>query len=260
VAVSAPTSRSVPGDASVPGDPSEPGPLPAAPRLGGSARAAAADLYFNSWRLVPMNLVWGVLLLLILAVAGLWSVVALAALPILALPLAGMARLSALIVRGRGLGLGDGFAAWRRYLVPALGLGVGICGAASVLAVNVLIGLRDGGLVTVAIATLAGWGLVLVAAFTVAAWPLLVDPEREADPVRERLRLAGLLVVAHPGRMLGLTAVVVAFLALSTLAFAALLTVSIALATQISARYVLPAADRLEARLATARAARTQRG
>jgi hypothetical protein len=238
-----------PAPVAVPAAPIVP-PMPAAPRLGACVRAAATDLYYNSWRLVPMNLLWGVMLLAIIMLAGAWSAVALLALPVLALPLAGLADMSGRIVRERAVSLSDGFAAWRRLLVPALGLGAGILLATAVLAVNIAIGFGDGGLVQVAIATLAAWGLVALAALAVVAWPLLADPAREDAAPRDRLRLAGVLVVAHPVRVLALTALVVAFLAVSTAAFAALLTVSVAFASQMAARYVLPAADRLETRLA----------
>ncbi|MFN8631084.1 MAG: hypothetical protein U0838_12455 [Chloroflexota bacterium] len=233
----------------------EPAPLPVAPRLVACVRAAAGDLYFNSWRLVPMNLVWGLLLLAVLGAAGLGSGLALLALPLLALPQAGLARMAALIVRGETVALSDGFGAWPRFLVPALALGAAILAAAALLSFNLVTGLLDGGIVTVAVATLAAWGLVVLAAFGVAAWPLLADPAREDQPARERLRIAALLVVAHPVRAIALAVLVVVFLAVSTLAFAALLTVSVAFATQVAARYVLPAADRLEARLARGRGA-----
>lgn len=224
--------------------------LPAAPRLGASVRAAVTDFYFNSWRLVPLNLVWGVLLLAIIAGVGLWSVAALAAVPLLALPQVGMARIAGLIVREQPVSLSDGFGAFRRYFGTALGLGVAMSIAFVVLAFNLWAGITDGGLVTVALATLAAWGLAMLAMFATAVWPLLADPARDDRPALDRVRLAGLLMVAHPRRMLGLAAVLVLLLAVSTAAFAALLTISVAMAAQIAARYVLPAADRLEARLA----------
>ena len=67
---------------------------------------------------------------------------------------------------------------------------------------------------------------------------------------RERVRLAGLLVLAHPGRMGALSALLVVVLAVSTVIVAAVLTVSVGFAALVACRYVLPAADRLEARLA----------
>lgn len=229
----------------------EPAPtIPAPASLGRAVRQAAGDFYYNSWRLVPANLAWGALLLATLAMAGLWSALALLALPLLAVAYSGIARLAALIARGEMVGLGDAFTAWGRYLGPALALGAGLLLAAGLLGFNVWYAIADGGVPAVAIGTASAWGLATLATFAVVAWPLLVDPAREDAPVRSRLRLAGLLMLAHPGRMLGVAAVVVVLLAVSTAAFAALLSVSVAFSALIAARYVLPAADRLEARLA----------
>lgn len=224
--------------------------LPPAPRLAAVVRTALGDFYFNSWRLVPANLAWGALLLAVLVAAALWSALALLALPILAVPQAGLARLAALIVRGEAVSLGDAVEAWRRYLLPSLVLGYGLAIPTAVLGVNVAYAVADGGVVAVAVGTLALWGLAALGAFAVAAWPLLVDPARDQAAVRDRLRLAALLGLAHPGRILALALLVALLLALSTAAFAALLTVSVAYATLVAARYILPASDRLEARLA----------
>ena len=57
-------------------------------------RAAAIDFYFNSWRLVPANLVWSVLLLAVLFAALVWLPLLLL-LVVLALPTAGMFRIAA---------------------------------------------------------------------------------------------------------------------------------------------------------------------
>jgi O-antigen ligase len=78
-------------------------------------------------------------------------------------------------------------------------------------------------------------------------WVLLVDPDRADDTIGRRLRLAGLLVLAAPGRMGGLGLVLALILIVSTVAFAALLTVSVAYAALVAARFVLPMADRFEA-------------
>jgi hypothetical protein len=58
-----------------------------------------------------------------------------------------------------------------------------------------------------------------------------------------------MLALAHPVRMGSLAIVLAAVLAASTVVFAALLSVSVALCAFVTCRYVLPAADRLEARL-----------
>jgi hypothetical protein len=102
----------------------------------------------------------------------------------------------------------------------------------------------------VALATLAAWGLLVAAAVAVAFWPLLVDPARADRPVRDRLRLAGLVVVAYPLRVAALVIVLAVVGLASFVAFAALVTISVAYSALVACRWVLPAADRLEARLA----------
>lgn len=227
-----------------------PDALGPAPSLRGALRAAGSDLYYNSWRVVPANLAWGCLLLAILALAGAWSAFALLALPLLAVPQVGMARLAALLARAEPVSLGDAVSAWRRYLGTSVLLGAFTLAAGAVLGFNVWYAVVDGGVPATAIGTLSLWGLIALAMVMLAAWPLLTDPRREGTPVRARLRLAVVLVLAHPGRMLALAAVAIVLLALSTVALAALLTVSVGYADLVAARYVLPAADRLEARLA----------
>ena len=96
----------------------------------------------------------------------------------------------------------------------------------------------------------------------VRVWPLAGRPARgpAMRARRARARLAALLAFAHPvaaGRRSRSSVAVLA--AASTVVFAALVTVSVALCALIACRYVLPAADRLEAQLA-ARAARARRG
>jgi hypothetical protein len=59
-----------------------------------------------------------------------------------------------------------------------------------------------------------------------------------------------LLILAAPGRTALLALVLALLLAISTVAFAALLTISIAYANLVAARYLLPLADRLETWLA----------
>jgi hypothetical protein len=58
-------------------------------------------------------------------------------------------------------------------------------------------------------------------------------------------------VLAHPLRFAGLGAALAAFLALSTVLIVALATISVAFSALVASRFVLPAADRLEARLAS---------
>ena len=221
------------------------------PSLPTAVRQAFTDFFFNSWRIVPVNVVWGVWLLVVLfAWASTNLVVAIVLSPPLVIPLAGMARFGGLATRRQGIDLSDALDPIRRRPRAVLAAGIGFAAALVVLGVNVVSGLAMGGVVGIALTTIAGWGLVGLLGFALTFWPLLTDPARDAVPSKAIARLAGLLLLAHPLRI-GLLAVVVgAILAVSTVAFAALITVAVGLVLLIAARYVLPAADRLEARLA----------
>jgi hypothetical protein len=206
------------------------------------------DFYFNSWRLVPANLLWAAVLIGLIALWLIWPILAVALAPLLALPTAGIFRLAALITRSEFVSFWDGLAAWRRYLSPALALGAFILLSGAAFAVNMVTGLTSSSPPGWAFATLAAWGLAAIGVFAVTSWPLLVDPRRDADPLIDRLRLAGLLVIAFPLRLGALALIVAGVLALSTVLFAALLTISLAYVALVACRYVLPAADRLEGR------------
>jgi len=224
-------------------------PSPAATlSLGRATRAALTDLYFHSWRLVPANVVWSVVAIAVLvAVAVLPFGFVLA--PILALPTAGIFRMTASIARGDAVSFWDAIGAWRTETVAELALGAGLLLAAIVFAVNVASGIVLGTLLGWAFATLAFWGLAATWLVAWAAWPLLADPRRAAWPVRFRLQLAALLVLAHPVR-LGLLGIALgAFLAASIVAIVALITISVVVAALIATRLVLPAADRLDTRI-----------
>jgi uncharacterized membrane protein YesL len=222
---------------------------PAAPRLSGALRGAAIDLYFNSWRLVPANLAWSVCLVAILALAASVSLLALLLLPLLALPTVGIYRMASLIVRSEPVALSDAFSAWRRFGGPALALATALLVAGSMFGFNVVTGLLRSDVAGWSLATLAFWGLVVVVMTASVTWPILVDPRRETLGVRARVRLAILLVLAHPMRIAALSLVLGLIVVISTVGFAALLTVSVSYLALVAARYVLPAADRLEARL-----------
>jgi len=222
----------------------------ARPSIPGALRASAVDFFYNSWRLVPANLAWGVGFVAI-ALLGLSApLLGLALVPLLALPTVGLFRIAALIARGEPVSLSDGFAAWRAYLGPALAAGIAITVALVVAGWDLAAGITSDAMIGWALGTLAAWGLILVAGLALAFWPLLVDPARADRPVRERIRLAGLLVVAFPARVVALVIVLAAVFVVSFVAFAALLTISVAYSALVACRWVLPAADRLEARLA----------
>jgi hypothetical protein len=216
-------------------------------------RAAGVDFYYQSLRLVPANVAWGTGLLAVLAIA-MWlsPTVALVAAPLLGLPFVGIARVTAQIVRGEDVVLSDVATAIRSYAMPALVAGIVTVVAGFVFATNVVGGIAGGGPIGWAFATLAAWGLAALWIVGIAFWPLLVDPVRETIPVAARARLAGLVVVANPVRFAILGAVLAAVTIVSAVAFAALLSVSVAFVSLVASCVTLPAADELEARLATA--------
>jgi hypothetical protein len=221
-----------------------------APTLRGAFRLAATDFYYQSLRLVPANVAWGAGFLAVLAIAfWLSPALALVIAPLLCLPLVGIARLAAQIVRGDDVVLSDVTTAMRSYGLSALAAGVVFELATLVAAMNVVAGISGGGAIGWAFAMLAAWGLAALWVVGLAFWPLLVDPARDATPVAARARLAGLVVLAHPARFASLGASVAVVTVVSVVAFAALLSVSVAFIALVASRITLPSADQLEARL-----------
>lgn len=216
--------------------------------LAPALRQAVTDFYFNSWRLAPANLVWGVGFIA-LFVAGPLSLVGVAILLLLALPTAGLHRMAALIARGEPAAFSDFVDGMRRYAGPALAVTAGAVILATVFTTNVIFGLEMGGPVGWFVSAMALWGDVALAMLLVAFWPVATDPRREELGLRRWLALAGLAVIGRPGRVFLLTLIVVAILVVSTVLFAAILLVSVAYVSLVSARYVLPMVDALEARL-----------
>jgi len=231
---------------------------PRPPSLGGALRAAAWDVYANSWRIVPWNLLWAAAL-----VAMLWTWSAVGALPAvvvgttMAVPTAALARLGALATRGRDVNLSDGLDLVRARLGTILAAGLVWFVVALIFVTNVASGLSIGGPVGWGLATLAAWGLAGTGAVGLAFWPLLGDPDRAGRSGRDLARVAGLLVLAHPRQLGALVLAVAVLLLVSTVLFAVLITVAIGFTVGVACRAVLPAADRLEARLAQRAAAST---
>jgi uncharacterized membrane protein YesL len=222
--------------------------LPAATSIGGAIRAAAQDGYYHSWRLVPANLVWAALAITLVALTII-EPPAILLLPLLALPTAGLFRVATRIARGEAVSFWDAIDAWRTDVLPTLAVGAGLVATVLVLGFNIVTGLTSDSMLGWGLATLAGWGLLAAWLYAWTLWPILLDPARADRPVLDRVRLAALLVLAHPIRI-GLLALVLAlFLVLSTIAIVALVTVSVAFSALIASRFVLPAADRLEATL-----------
>ena len=224
--------------------------LPAAPRLGSSIRTAGVDFYFQSIRLVLANAIWGVCLLIDLGIVTFVSpLLGLLLSPFLAIAAAGVFRLAALIARDEPPDFSDVTDAWRRYLRPSLALGAAMVIAGTVLVVDTIGAIGSSNALAWGLATFAAWGLLALGTYALLAWPILVDPNRQRQSVGARLRLAGLLFAAFFGRMAGLAIVCGVVLIASAIAFAALITISVAFVALVACRYVLPAADRLEARL-----------
>ncbi len=223
--------------------------IPAAPRMGGALRAAASDFYFNSWRLVPANALWGAAFvgLLVVSAASL-PVLGIMLTPLLALPFVGVVRLAALITRGEPVSFWDSVRAWRTYVWPALVAGAAFGAAWLVLVTNMIVGLTGNGPAAWGLGTLAAWGILASWTFALVFWPLLVDPGRAGAGRLDIARLAALLVLAFPLRLGAMALIAAAAMLASTVLFAALLTVSVAFVALFACRYVLPAADRFEAR------------
>ncbi len=217
------------------------------PRLRSAFRRAGEDFYFNSWRFVPANLVWAVTVAVVIIGAILWAP-AILLIVVAAVPVAGIHRMAALVVRGEAASFGDFIDGMRRTAVPAVAVGAAMTILMVVFTSNVLLGLQ--------LDTPFGWFLTATAAYAdvailmvlVAFWPLLGDPQHEHLPRRRLLALAGLVCLARPGRMLVLTALIGAVLVASTVLVPAIALLGVAYASLVATRYVLPLADRLEAR------------
>lgn len=219
--------------------------------LPGAIRQAFLDFFYNSIRLVPANVLWGLVLIGLGGLAilvGFW--LAILGLPLLGLPLVGVYRLAGHITRGEEVVLSDVVTAARQQFLPALGFAAAAGWGLGLFAFNVVAGLSSSSPLGYAIAISAGWGFVALAIYTVVAWPVLADPARTGEPARERLRLAGYVVLAAPLRVTALTIIAVVLWVVSTIAFAALVTITVAFVACLSSRVVLPDADRLAERLA----------
>ena len=158
------------------------------PAVGSAIRAALGDFYVNSLRMVPANLVWAATLI------GVWLAFLVAPLgflllPLLAFPTASIFRIAVLVVRGGPLSLWDGVRVWRTDPGPILVLGIVLVSCLALFLVNIVSGVRGGGVIGWVVATCAAWGAVVAWLVSWTAWPLLLDPCRADRPVRERLRI-----------------------------------------------------------------------
>ena len=212
--------------------------------MSAAVRLAASDFAFNTWRFIAANVVFGAGLVLVVVIALGWPP-AIALLPLLAAPLAGMHRMAALLARGEPAALSDFRDGIRRFGIHAIGLAAAALLAGIVLGTNAVAGFTSTEPVEWFVGALAAYGLIALCMFLVAAWPLLVDPARDSWHLRMRLRAAALLVLARPGRMFLLTALLAALLVVSTVLLGGIVLVTASFASLVATRWVLPAADQL---------------
>lgn len=222
---------------------------PAAPTLAGAMRSALTDFYFNSGRLVQVNVLWGAGVVLIVLAALVWPFGALVLTPLLAIPTAAIFRVAAAIVRNdRAVSVREALAATRADARPTLLLGLAFVALVVILGSNLVVGLTRSEPVGWVIGTFAAWGLITLWCGALVAWPLMVDPHHAEWPTSGRLRLAGALLLAHPVRFGGLGAVVAVIVVVSAILAAVLLTTAVAYIALVACRYVFPAADRQQGR------------
>lgn len=212
--------------------------------MSAAVRLAASDFAFNTWRFIGANVVFGAGLILVAVIALGWAP-AIALFPLLAVPLAGMHRMAALLARGEPTALSDFFDGMRRFGVHAVLIAAAELLAGIVLATNALAGFTSAEPTGWFVGALAVYGLIALSMFAIAAWPLLVDPARDAWHLRMRLRAAGLLVLARPVRLFGLTLLIAVILVVSTLLLGGIVLVAASFSSLVATRWVLPAADQL---------------
>lgn len=217
----------------------------AAPGLRRAIREAAVDFYYNSWRLVPANVVWAVVLVTVLIAGGV-TPVGLVLLPLVAVPTGGLFALAARLARSEPVSFGDFASGIRAGWRSALVVGVASVVAALVCTTNLVVGLASNEPVGWFVAATAFWGDVALAVSLPAIWSIVADPLRADRPLRHRLRLAGLVILVRPARIVALAVFAALLLAVSTVLLAALLTVSVAYLALVAARVVVPIADGLE--------------
>jgi len=220
--------------------------VPPSPRLRRVLREAVSDFYYNSARFLAANILLGVLLLAVIlgATASPWAFLLG---PILVLPAAGTMRMATRLIRDFHTDLGDLTEVVRRPW-PVIGIGLAQLAVTAVLVGDILIAAAWGSWVGTFLLVSAAYALVMLWAYALVAWPLLLDPERDAEPIRRRLRLAVVVLVAHPVRV-GVFAVLTGVVLLvSTLLIAPVITFAVALLWLAIARWVLPMADRVEGR------------
>jgi hypothetical protein len=221
--------------------------VPDQPTVGGALRAAALDLVSNLWPLLSANILWALACIGVALAVTAVGPVGLALAALLGLPLAGVFRVAARIQRDHGPTLPDSLAAWRAYALPALALQVALVASAVAFLANLTVAATVGDIAAAVFATAAFWLLVAATTYALVAWPIVVDPLRADEPVVDRLRLAAIVLLGRPGRLLAL-AVILFLLVLAATLIVVMLTIGVAYVALAACRYVLPLADRLEQR------------
>jgi uncharacterized membrane protein YesL len=220
--------------------------VPPPPRLWRVVRDAISDFYFNAWRFLAANILIGALLVVVLFAAA-WHPLGLLLVTLLLLPAMGTMRMATRLVRDFHTDLGE-FADAVRRPWPLLGVGLVQLAALVVLVGDILIAATWRSWAGTILLVGAGYGLLALWTYALVAWPLLLDPERDGEPVMARLRLAFVVILVHPVRI-GLFGLLVGgVLAISTALVAPILTFSVGVAWLAIARFVLPVADRIEGR------------
>lgn len=166
----------------------------------------------------------------------------------LALPAAGVMRMATVHVRQGTARLADFREPirWRPWTV--LALAAVQLGSGALLLVDIGLGYGMGSLVGGLLAVFAFWLGLAWWTLAMIAWVLVLDPERDTEPIASRLRLAGLVALAMPIRFAMLAVLLAVLLAIAVLSVAIILGFGWALACLLAAHAVLPAADRLEGR------------
>lgn len=221
--------------------------------VGGALRLAASDFYFNSWRFVAANVAWALSLLAVLFLAVLWTPFIMLVV-LLAAPLVGLHAMAARLVRDEPVNLDDFVAGTRRLGLQATLVAAVAAVLAAVLLTNVLTGFSADGPLGWFLGATAIYSLIALAMYLVALWPVLADPNHVDVPLRRKLQVAGLVVIGRPVRLLVVTLSVIVILTVSTVLLAGIVLFGVAFASILATRWVLPAADELEARYEAARA------
>ena len=196
-----------------------------------------------------MNLLFGVV-----AVGSYtaFSVTPLGALGVLLLvPIAaGIMRMADRYVRDGSAEFGDFLLGARRRLWQNLALALAQLALMTIAVADVFIGLQMENVVGPVLAVASIYGFIAIWVVAVTTWPLVLDPQREGEPLRAKLRTGAALPLVNPFGVIPLAGLIGGFLVLSTILVAAVLTFAVALAWLVAAHYVLPLADCWEGRAA----------